>query len=437
MQSMNFDRRDFLRLSLGSALGFGVSGLLPGAGLFGGARRALAGDAAAKVPGFGVAEHCVILWLNGGPSQMETFDPKPDHKNGGPTKGINTKAKGVILPHTMPRLAEQMDKVCLVRSMATNEGNHQRARYFLHTGYVPSGTVRHPDIGALICQQKAAEEAELPPYVCVNGTAAPGAGALGVALAPFTLGDPNKPVENLAYGDGVDEARFARRRALLQDLDAGFKAKRQGSAEAESLQKVVAKADRMMHSPKAVAFDLSKEPESARQLYGESKFGQGCLMARRLIEQGTRVIEVQLNGWDTHKDNFTKTAELGGQLDQGFAALLQDLTQRDLLKKTLIVCMGEFGRTPRINPNEGRDHFAKAWSLALAGGPIRGGHVIGATSPDGMQVVERPLNAQDLMASVAHAMGLDASYVNYTKGGRPIQVVDEKKGKLVPELFQA
>ena len=422
------DRRNFLRLSLGGALGLGLGGLpsLP---------RAWADETKQKkVGGFGVAEHVVILWLNGGPSQIETFDPKPEHKNGGPTKAIKTRGKGVLLPHTMPLLAEQMDKVCLVRGMSTREGNHQRARYFLHTGYVPSGTVRHPDMGSLICQQKAEEQSELPPYICINGSAGPGAGELGVALAPFTITDPLKPVENLSYAQGVDSARFGRRRELLADLDEEFAKRRQGAAEVEGHRQIVAKADRMMHSARIKAFALDSEPEALRQRYGMSKFGQGCLMARRLIEQGTKVVEVQLNGWDTHRDNFTRTAQLCSQLDQGFAGLLADLAERDLLSKTLVVCMGEFGRTARINANEGRDHNAKAWSLALAGGPIRGAHVVGRTSPDGTKVVERPLNAQDIMASIGHAVGIDKDHVNYTKNGRPISVVDEK-GKLVPELF--
>jgi hypothetical protein len=433
MNSSNVDRRGFLRLSMSGALGLSLGGLgLPSLG-FPGLGTAFAGEGK-TIPGFGKAEHLVILWLNGGPSQIETFDPKPGHKNGGPTKAIKTRAKGILLPHTMTRLADQMDKVCLVRSMSTGEGNHQRARYFLHTGYVPSGTVRHPDIGSIICQQKASEEAELPSYICVNGAAGPGAGALGVALAPFTIADPLKPVANLGYGRGVDKPRFARRRQLLEDLDAGFTKKRAGSPEAEAHRKIVSKADRMMHSSKISAFDLAKETEATRKSYGMGKFGQGCLMARRLIEQGVSVIEVQLNGWDTHKDNFNRTTQLTTQLDQGFAALLADLAQRKLLHKTLVVCMGEFGRTPRINPEQGRDHFARAWSLAMAGGPVRGGKVIGATSPDGNRVVDRPLGSQDIMASITHALGVDSGHVNYTKNGRPIQAVDEK-GKVVQELF--
>jgi uncharacterized protein (DUF1501 family) len=408
-------RRNFLGLSLGGALGLAL----------GGPSQLFAQEAASKLTGFGVAKRCVVLWMNGGPSQLETFDPKPGTLQGGPTKAIKTSAKGVQLAHTLPRLAEQMHHVALVRSMATKEGNHQRARYFLHTGYVPSGTVKHPDLGALVCQQIADPDLDVPSYVNVAGPA-PGPGVLGVGYAPLTIQDPTKPVANLAYARDVDEARFARRRKLLEALSADFNESRPGP-ETAGHQEVVAKADRMMHSPRVKAFDLDEEPTAIRDLYGRNKFGQGCLLARRLLEVGVKVVEVQLNGWDTHQDNFGRTTKLCGQLDLGFAGLIQDLEQREMLSDTLIVCMGEFGRTPRINGNEGRDHFAKAWSLALAGGPIQGGTVYGATNATGTAVASNPVRAQDLMATICHSLGLDAEKTNYTKEGRPITVVDGGK----------
>ncbi len=421
-EALSLSRRGFLGVGVGGLVGLALSG-----------PRALFAQEAARaaLPGFGVAEHCIVLWLNGGPSQLETFDPKPGTAQGGPTKAIKTAATGVELADTLPRLAEHMDKVALIRSMATREGNHQRARYYLHTGYVPSGTVKHPDLGALVCQQRADTSSDLPPYVCIAG-ATPGAGILGVTYAPFNVNDPRRPLENMSYAEGVDAERFRRRRELLDALDASFAEERAGP-EVDGHRATYQKADRLMHSPRLKAFTLDDEPQALRAAYGEDRFGQGCLMARRLVEQGVRVVEVQLNGWDTHQDNFGRTRALGTQLDAGFATLLADLAERDLLEKTLIVCMGEFGRTPRINPNEGRDHWARCWSLALAGGPVRGGTVVGATTPDGMEVAERPVRAQDLMATIAHAMGLDAEKVNYTSGGRPISVVDG--GEPVKELF--
>lgn len=415
------DRRGFLSWGLGGALSLSLGGL---------ARPVWAGDP--ELPGFGAAKRVVVLWLNGGPSQIETWNPLPGTPQGGPTQAIDTAAKGVRIAATLPRMAEHMQDVALIRSMATKEGNHQRARHFLHTGYVPSGTVQHPDLGALICQQKADPDAELPSYVAIAG-ATPGAGFLGVSLAPFTVGNPLQPVENLAYPRGVDGERFARRRKLREQLGRDF-ARSHPGPETSGHDAVYEKADRMMHSPRAAAFKVEEEPQALRESYGLGKFGQGCLMARRLLEQGTKVVEVQLGGWDTHKDNFSRTATLCDELDRGFSGLLADLKQRDMLKDTLVLCMGEFGRTPKINANEGRDHFARAWSLAVAGGPIQGGRVVGETSGDGMQVTKRPLNAQDLMATVMHVMGVDRFHTNYTGLGRPLTAVDES-GKAIPELL--
>jgi len=418
------DRRSFLRLSVGGYLGLALGGL----GGFGRVARA----EGSALPGLGQAKSVIVLWLNGGPSQLDTFDPKPGTPQGGPTKAIATKAEGIQLSEHLPLLADEMADVSLIRSMSTGEGNHQRARYFLHTGYVPSGTVRHPDMGALICQQKAEAGFDLPSYITING-ATPGAGLLGVGYAPFTIGDPTRPVQNLGYPDGVDAERFRRRRRLQEALGEEFRESRAGP-EVEGHEEIYAKADRMMHSPRNRAFELDEEPAALRDAYGQNRFGQGCLMARRLVEEGVKVVEVQLNGWDTHQDNFNRVADLATRLDAGFAGLVRDLRDRELLDRTLVVCMGEFGRTPRINPNEGRDHFARAWSLALAGGGVQGGRVVGRTAGDGMAVVERPVTAPDLLATIFHATGLDAGHTNYTGLGRPLTVVDEG-GAPVRELF--
>jgi uncharacterized protein (DUF1501 family) len=414
-------RRGFLGLTLGGALGYLLSGGLP---------RAFAEGSA--LPGFGQAKACIILWMNGGPSHLDTFDPKPGHANAGPLKAIATRAQGVQLSEYFPRLAEQMDSVALVRSMATREGNHQRARYFLHTGYVPSGTVQHPDLGALVCQQKADAAFDMPSYIAINGQTQ-GPGILGVAHAPFTIGNPLQPVENLAYAQAIDRPRFERRQRLRALLSRGFAESRAGR-ETRGHEAVYAKADTLMHSPRIAAFDLEQEPSALRDSYGRGAFGQGVLMARRLIETGVKVVEVQLNGWDTHQDNFTRVGALCGQLDPAFATLLRDLKERELLDSTLVLCMGEFGRTPRINANEGRDHFARAWSLALAGGGVKGGRVVGATTPDGTEVAQRPVGVPELMASVFHSLGVDGTHTNYSPEGRPLTAVDGEAAP-VSELF--
>lgn len=419
-------RRGFVGLTLGGALG------LLGGGP-GGLARALGQEApASKLAGFGQAQRCIVLWLNGGPSHLDTFDPKAGHANAGPVKAIDTRAKGVQLSEYLPQLAEHMDDVSLVRSVVSKEGNHQRARYFLHTGYVPSGTIAHPDLGALICQQRADAGFDMPSYMAING-ATPGAGILGVAHAPFYVQDPTKPVENLAHAQGVDRARFERRQVLRRALGRTFDESRAGP-ETRGHDAVYAKAATLMHSPRTAAFDLEQEPAALRDAYGRNRFGQGVLMARRLIEAGVKVVEVQLNGWDTHQDNFTRVKNLCDQLDPAFATLVRDLRERDLLESTLVVCMGEFGRTPRINANEGRDHFARAWSLALAGGGVKGGRVVGATSPDGAEVASRPVAVPELMASIFHAVGVSGDEVNYSREGRPLYLVDGE-ARPIRELF--
>lgn len=385
-----------------------------------------------KIAGAGVAEHCILLYMQGGMSQTDTFDPKPGSKNAGPLKAIKTSAKGLFLSELLPRLADQGKHLAVIRSMATREAAHERARYLLHTGYAPSGTVRHPDLGALVSQAHADPKFELPAYVSIGGRSI-GGGVLGVEHSPFSVEDPTRPVSNLAYAKGVDAGRFRKRRRLLDAIERQF-AKQHPGDETLGHTQVYAKADRMMHSARVKAFDLSGESQTLKDAYGANRFGQGCLMARRLIETGVKIVEVQLGGWDTHQDNFTANRRNAGILDAGMGTLIGDLAQRDLLSKTLVLLITEFGRTPRINDNDGRDHWANGWSLAMAGGPIQGGRVIGVTNGDGTKVTKRPITAQDLVASTFHAMGVDAARINDTPNGRPIRAVDIS-GKVIPELF--
>jgi len=405
-------RRSFLRWSLAGYLGLCLSPRLARAD------RSRSG----RLPGRGQAEHVIVLYMAGGMSQTDTFDPKPGSASAGPLSAIRTSAEGVQFSELLPRLAEQARHMAVVRGMATKEGAHERARYLLHTGYAPSGTVAHPDIGALTSRHLPNDDLDLPAYVAINGSGI-GQGFLDVEHAPFVVNDPTRPVENLTYPEGVSPERFERRRKLLEAIERRFRKEHEG-AETEGHTKVYTKADRMMHSPQTAAFDLSDEAGALRDAYGRDRFGQGCLMARRLVETGVRVVEVQLGGWDTHQDNFTRNEQLAGTLDAGFATLIGDLRERDLLEKTLVLCMTEFGRTPHINDDDGRDHWANGWSLALAGGGVQGGRAVGATNADGSRVAERPVLAQEVLASVVHALGVDREHVDYTAQGRPIQVVD-------------
>lgn len=420
MQPLDLDRRRFMGATLGGALGLALG------------QRAWADEKPATSAGAKGARAVIVLNMAGGMTQTDTFDPKAGHKNGGPLKAIKTAASGLELSELLPRLAEQAGSLALIRSMATREGAHERARHLIHTGYAPSGTVEHPDLGSLVAQATHDPSQEMPNYVHIGGTAV-GAGFLGVDFQPFAVANATQPVANLSYAKGVDAKRFDRRRRILEAIERRFRKEHPGG-ETEALTKVYQRADRLMHSQKAMAFDLSQESSALRERYGEGSFAQGCLMARRLVESGTRAVEVELGGWDTHEDNFTKVRALCDQLDRGFATLLADLAERGLLEKTLVLVTSEFGRTPQINAREGRDHFANGWSVALAGGPIRGGRVVGATSADGLKVAARPVGASDFMATVFHALGLDADQTNYTREGRPLRAVD-KSGSVIRELF--
>lgn len=371
---------------------------------------------------------CILLWMQGGPSQLETFDPKPGRDNGGPTQAIETAVPGIRIAEHWPRVAQVMDKIALVRSMTNREGNHQRATYQLHTGYAPSGSVKHPNFGSVVACELGEPDAALPQFVSIGPTL--GAGLLGTDYDPFVVRNPSRPPDNVALP--VADDRFTRRLGLLDRLEKDFAAAGGKNLVADH-RSVYHKTARMVRSDKLGAFDLENEPASMRERYGPSAFGQGCLVARRLIEAGVTFVEVRMGGWDTHQDNFNRVADQAGQVDPAFAALVSDLSSRELLDSTLVVWMGEFGRTPRINARTGRDHFPRAFNVVLAGGGIRGGRVIGRTSDDGMEVVERPVTVADLFCSFCHALGIDPRWENLSPFGRPLKIVEG--GAPIDELF--
>jgi hypothetical protein len=376
---------------------------------------------------------CILLFMRGGPSQFETFDPKPDHRNGGPTKAIDTAASGVRIAEHWPNVAKAMKDIAIIRSMTNREGEHQRATYQLHTGYVPAGGLKHPSFGALAAAELGPDGFDLPHFVSVgNRFATIGSSFLGMRYAPFVVGNPSQMPSNVELPAAVPARRFGRRVELLKDLEEDF-AKAGGARLVEDHQGLYATASEMVLSPRLRAFDLGQEKETVRRRYGRSPFGQGCLLARRLVEAGVTFIEVDSNGWDTHQDNFERVKTLSGTVDPALAALVTDLRERGLLAKTLVVWMGEFGRTPRVNGNKGRDHYPRAFSVALAGAGIKGGQVLGATSADGTSVRERPVTVPDLFCTFCHALKINPRKENISSEGRPLKIVDG--GKPVTELF--
>lgn len=364
----------------------------------------------------------IVLWMQGGPTQFETFDPK-DHSQ---AKAISTSVPGIQIAEHWPSVAKIMDDVCLVRSMTNKEGNHQRATYQLHTGYTPSGAVKYPGFGSLVTREIAASDLDLPSFVSVLG-ASQGSGFLPVTYGPFQVSDPSRMPDNTQLQ--VPEERYRRRLRLLDKMEKGY-----ANAGAEEVvtdhRDLYANASRLVRSAKLDAFDVAKEPQKVRAAYGETDFGQGCLLARRLVEAGVTYVEVELRGWDTHFDNAAKAGELSVQCDQAMAALVSDLKKRGLLDTTLVAWMGEFGRTPKINGRGGRDHYPRAFSIAMSGCGVPGGRVIGKTDSTGASVEDKPVGVTDLFTTYCTLLGIDPSKENTGPLNRPLKIVDGGKSIL-------
>jgi uncharacterized protein (DUF1501 family) len=413
-------RRNLLRAGVTSGLGLLVSSWLERAAL----ADAAPGSASASVPAnahAGKAKSVILLYMNGGPSHIDTWDPKTG-KVAGPAKAIKTNVPGVMISEHMPQLARMANKLAIVRGMTSKEGNHQRAQYLLRTGYSPNPTVAHPSLAAWVAKRFGEPTTGLPGSVSIGGPSI-GAGFFGVQYGPFVVQTPGQLPQNVGYGPGVDDARFESRKTLLDGLDASF-ATQTGDAKIDGRRQLYGKADRLMHASALKAFDASEETEAVRATYGDTPFGRGCLTAARLVASGVRFVEVTLDGWDTHTDVFDRTKKLMGTLDPAMSALLLDLQRRGIADSTLVVWMGDFGRTPTINGNGGRDHFPNAWSAVLAGAGIRGGVVHGETDADGAKVVKDAVTVPNLLATIATTLGMDPAEMAQSPAGRPIALTD-------------
>jgi hypothetical protein len=457
-------RRDWFRVASAGALGASLSGWF----------EALAHSAANNPQR---RRACILLWMDGGPSQLETFDVKPGHANGGPSRDIATSVAGIRISEYLPQVARHMNRMALLRSMSTREADHGRGTFLMHTGHAPGTPISYPAMGALFAKELEVPGLDLPPFVSIapNRVVADAAhqpGFLGPQYAPLILapngrvdaapargpapprgrqnrgrpvpagggpagsspGGPGEAylnqlrIEDYQRPAGVSGERAEARVQLLQETDAAFVRDRP-AASAQSHQAAYGRALRLMSSAAASAFNLGQEPADLRDRYGRNLFGQGCLLARRLVERGVPFVEVTLAGvvqasWDTHRDNFNQVRQLNEVLDPAWATLMSDLQDKGLLDTTLIVWAGEFGRTPRINTTNGRDHWTRSWSTVLAGGGIRGGQVIGRTSADGTDVTERPVSSQDFLATIGRALGIDVTRQNASNVGRPIRITE-------------
>ncbi|MEQ1825528.1 MAG: DUF1501 domain-containing protein [Pirellula sp.] len=427
-------RRDMLRIGSLAPLGLSLANWFE--------QRALSEGTVAS------AKSCILLWLDGGPSHLEMFDPKPNApaEVRGPFRAISTNVDGIRISEHLNATAKVCDKIAIVRSMTSPLGEHGLANQYLLTGYKPSPVLQYPSYGSVLSSVRS-ETSVLPPYIAIPESRLSGAGFLGGGYDPFvTHGDPSKPnfkIPDLNFFPGVDEVRIHRRREFLGELDAA-----QSSFERQELQSDSSfeRAYRLVTSVEAKqAFDLSKESDAVRANYGPKMFGQSCLLARRLIERGVPFVNVTMSGWDTH-ENLTLQlrdgyagAKVGVGLiptfDQGFAALIRDLSERGLLDETLVIAMGEFGRTPKLNPRGGRDHWPRVFSVAIAGGGVRGGQVVGSSDRVGESPRDNPVTPNDLARTIYTLLGVDPDLELRTRDGRPVPV--NQGGQMIQELISA
>lgn len=438
-------RRHLLRQGVVAAGALGLAGFSGGATLTGLAEQLAQ---AAELVGDKRPKSLLMLWLQGGPSQLETFDPHPGTRYGGEVKAISTSIPKEQISDLLPATAEQLQHACLVRSVISKEGDHERATYHLKTGWRPDPTLVHPSIGAIVTHQSESNT-EIPRHISIVATQWPARGGyLGPAYDAFQIGDPAEPIPNLT-SYVTKEQMEQRIGPLLDTLENEFQRGRMRHLDQNRTlhRAATQQALRMMDSQQLAAFDVKAEGAETLKRFGDSNFGRGCLAAIRLLSAGVRCVEVELSGWDTHINNHQLQAGRAAQLDSALAATLQELVARDLMNNTIVFCGGEFGRTPQINAAGGRDHWPHGFSTLLAGGPFRRGFVHGQTaaSPDldtlmgqgagpfdPSIITENPVTVPDLHATLLHALGVDHTAERVTPIGRPLRWSD---GKIVPQLL--
>ena len=433
MTSTNQDlsRRSFVGRAAKTFLG--VSAAPAAANLFGDSSLHAAGAGASTLRQLPTAKRVIYLYMNGGMSHLDTFDPKPGNEAMGPTGVINTRADGVRISEYLPRTAREMDKIAVINSMTSTQGAHKQGNYFMHTSYELRSSIRHPAMGAWALKFQGPQNPSLPANVMIgNDSSHPGAGFFESRFSPLMINNPEEGLRNSSTRKGVTDEQFAYHLELSSQLDRDFVEKYQ-QKNVQAYTDMYADAVRLMKSRDLVAFDISKEPEGLRSRYGKNPFGQGCLLARRLAEHDVRFVEVSLGGWDTHNANFVNVPEQADILDNALATLLDDLERRGMLDDTLVAVATEFGRTPEINPNEGRDHHPAAFSCLLAGGGIRGGRNYGKTNEGGSEIIENKVRVQDFNATIGYALGLPLDTVLYSPSKRPFTLAD--KGQPVAQLF--
>ncbi len=416
-------RREFLQVGCLGGLGLSLGMMLR--------MQAARADTKSFSHFTGTAQSVIHIWLPGGWAQQETFDPKPlaPLEYRGEMGSIETSLPGARFNELLPKTAQIADRITVVRSMTHGEAAHERGTHNMFTGYRPSPALSYPSFGSVVAHELGPRDG-LPPYVCLPNLPAPdaGAGYLGSAYGPFTLGsdpaDPAFTVRDLALPGGVDPQRFAMRQRLRDVVGRHFQ-RLENTANLDAMDEFYSRAYDLVSSAQArAAFDIQAEPDTVRDEYGRNEAGQRMLLARRLVESGVRLVTLSYGGWDMHqkiRDGMTKTLP---PFDQAYAALIRDLERRGLLDTTLVMVSSEFGRTPKINPDAGRDHWPKVFSVVLAGGGVKRGLVYGASDAIAAEPADAPLTVEDLATTVYHCLGIVADKELVAPGNRPVEIVD-------------
>lgn len=427
-------RRSFLAHAAQSCFGVTLGGSM--AQLFSSSAFAAHPDVIAA--GGGKAKHLIYLFMSGGMSHLDTFDPKPNAGTStmGDTKTISTKADGIQFGHLLPKLAKLTDQLAIIRSMNSTQGAHGPGRYFMRTGYAQRASIVHPTAGGWVNQLSSPLNQTLPGFVTIGcGNDHPGSGFLAPHLQPLPVGNPQAGLKNSHRLPHVSEEDFRQQLALRKALDAKFDAKyHAGQTDVRAYNEAYDSAVKLMRSEDLIAFDLSKESRETHLLYGSQPFAKGCMLARRLIERGVRSVEVELDGFDWHTDNFTEAENKLPILDQALSALIIDLKAKGLLDSTLVVVATEFGRSPAISSDAGRNHYPKAFSTLMAGGGIKGGTVYGKTDAKAATVLEHKVTAADFNATIGYALGIPYDKTIHSPSQRPFKMAS-REGKPITQLF--
>lgn len=430
-----FSRRDCLQLGLGGLLGGGLVGALQA--------TALASGAHETKPQRRQADACILIWMDGGPSHYETFDPKPDApaEIRGEFGTIETKTPGMRFSETLPRLANVSDSLAIVRSIRHDQGNHGAGNHYMMTGAPPRIPVGcgafvsfHPSLGSVVSHQLGAPHG-IPAYFSIpNMSRSGGPNFLGSRFAPFVVpDDPNSQsfrVRDVTLPSGLGDDRFSQRQRIRQQVDQMLRINHEAAGDPTlAADEFFQQGLQLISSPEAqAAFDIHREPDSIREKYGRNAFGQRALLARRLVGAGVPFVTLYHGGWDHHSDIFSSFKTKVPPFEATIAALIEDLKDQGMLERTMVIALGEFGRTPKVNSRGGRDHWSNAMSVLFAGGGTPGGQVIGATDRQGYAATERILSPENFVSTVYRKLGIDPAQILYTPQGRPTHLVSDETG---------